>query len=208
MTKRCSALTPDRASSSSGSTSSTRAPECSTMYSTSGRGQAEVDRHEDAPAAAHPEEAREQPGRVLAHHRHPLALADPERVEPGGLRPRPFGHLAPGELAPGGGRLVRFVDHPDPIGVDQLGPAQEVVDRERNLHVADGISVIAYRRRGGRTPDRAGPRRGHPVGDGGEPPSRERGGAGRRRFGRARRWATSTCPSTAARPTSRCRPRR
>ncbi len=36
MTKRCSALTPDSASSSSGSTISTRAPECSTMYSTSG----------------------------------------------------------------------------------------------------------------------------------------------------------------------------
>ena len=49
--------------------------------------------------------------------------------------------LTPRELAPGGGRLVRLVDHSDPVGVDQLGAAQEVVDGERNLHGADGISV-------------------------------------------------------------------
>ena len=33
----------------------------------------EVDRHQHPPVAAHPEERREQPPRVLRQHRHPLA---------------------------------------------------------------------------------------------------------------------------------------
>ena len=94
----------------------------------------EVHGHEDAPGAAHAVEAGEQAGRVLADDGHPLALGDAERVERGGLRTGAFGDLPVGERPPRGGGLVGFVDHADAVRVHQLGPAQVVGDRQRNLH--------------------------------------------------------------------------
>ena len=47
--------------------------------------QPEVDRHEDAPRAAHPEERDEHPRGVVRHDRDPVAHPDAELVEPRGL---------------------------------------------------------------------------------------------------------------------------
>jgi hypothetical protein len=62
--------------------------------------QTEVDRHEDPPGTGHAVQGRQQPGRVVAEHRDPLADADAELVEPGGDRPGPPGHLAVVDRAP------------------------------------------------------------------------------------------------------------
>ena len=59
------------------------------MYATSCGVEPEVDGHEDPPEAADAEERGEEAGRVVAHDRHPLARADAQRVEPGGLGARP-----------------------------------------------------------------------------------------------------------------------
>ena len=99
-----------------------------------GRVEPEVDRHQDPARAADPVEGREQAGGVVRHHRHPLPHPDPEGVERGGLGASPLGHLAVGQRAPGGRRLIGLVDDPDPVAVDQLGPVQEVVDRQGHLH--------------------------------------------------------------------------
>ena len=94
----------------------------------------EVHRHEDAAGAAHAEEAGEQAGGVLADDGHPLALGDAELVERRGLCTGAFGDLPVGERAPRGGGLVGFVDHADAVRIHELGPAQVVGDRQRNLH--------------------------------------------------------------------------
>ena len=99
----------------------------------------EVDRHEHAARTRHAEQRGEQAGRVLADHRHPFAGADAERVEPGRHRPGPRGHLAIRDRSPRLGRLIRLVDDRRPIGIDQFGAAEEVVDGERNLHGREPI---------------------------------------------------------------------
>ena len=101
--------------------------------------EAEVDRHEDAPGPRHAEQRGEQAGRVVRHHRDPFALGDAERVEAGRERPRPLGHVAVRDRAPRLGGLVGLVDDGRAVGVEQLGPAEEVVDRQRNLH---GVNAI------------------------------------------------------------------
>ena len=97
-------------------------------------GEAEVDRHEDASRPRHAVHRGHQPGRVVADDRHPLADPDAELVQPGGHRPRPLGHLPVRERVPRLGGLVRLVDDPDAIGVQQLGAVDEVVDGEGHLH--------------------------------------------------------------------------
>ena len=69
----------------------------------------------------------------------------PERVEPGGHRPGPLGHLAVGDRAPRLGRLVGLVDDAVAVGVEQLGAAEEVVDGQRNLHGANAIRSASTR---------------------------------------------------------------
>ena len=96
--------------------------------------ESEVDRHEHPTRPGDPEQRREQPGRVVADHRHPFADADAQRVEPSGHRPCPFRHLAVRDRAPRLRRLIRFVDDRDPVGVDELGSPQEVVDGQCHLH--------------------------------------------------------------------------
>ena len=70
----------------------------------------------------------------MRHDRDALARPDTERVEPGRLRARPLGNLAPGARLPRGRRLVGFVDHTDPVPVDELGPLEEIVDGQRYAH--------------------------------------------------------------------------
>ena len=58
----------------------------------------------------------------------------PQLVEPGRLRRRERGQTPVGELAERGCRLVRLVDHADPVAVYELGAVQEIGDRQRVLH--------------------------------------------------------------------------
>ena len=96
--------------------------------------QPEVDRHEHPAVTTHSPERRQETSRVLGDHGDPLALADPEAVEAGGLRPRQLGKARVREVTPRGGGLVGLVDHTCARAVDQLGSAEEVGNRQRNLH--------------------------------------------------------------------------
>ncbi len=109
--------------------------------------ESEVDRHEDAPGPRHTEQRGEQAGRVVRHHRDPFALRDPERVEAGCETPGALGHVAVRDRAPRLGGLVDLVDDCRAVGVEQLGPAEEVVDGERNLHGANAIRLASTRGR-------------------------------------------------------------
>ena len=105
--------------------------------------EAEVDRDEDAPRAGDAEQRRDQASGVVTDDGDPLAGADPQGVESGGDRPGPAGHLGVRQRAPRRRRLIRLVDDADPIRVEQLGPAQEVVDGQRDMH--RGRTVVASR---------------------------------------------------------------
>jgi len=96
--------------------------------------QPEVDGHEHPAGPADAEEAGEQPGRVVADDRHPLARCDAEAVEPGCDRPRAPGDLGVGQRAPRRRRLVELVDDAGAFAVQQLGATQEVVDGEWHAH--------------------------------------------------------------------------
>ena len=94
----------------------------------------EVDRDEDAARPRDAEQRCDQSSGVVADDRDPLADADAELVEAGGDRSRPFGDLGVGERAPRGCRLIRLVDDAGAARVEELGPAQEVVDGQWDEH--------------------------------------------------------------------------
>ena len=73
----------------------------------------------------------------MRHDRDPLAVADAQRVEPGGLGPGPARPPRVRQLAPRLGGLVGLVDDRDPVAVDELGAPDEVVDSQRNLHAGN-----------------------------------------------------------------------
>ena len=78
------------ASSSSGSTISTRAPLCSTMYFTSSATSRKLIGHEHPTGPADAEQSGQQPSRVVADDRDPLADARcPSASSAGRLRPAP-----------------------------------------------------------------------------------------------------------------------
>jgi hypothetical protein len=99
-----------------------------------GTGQAEVDRDQDPTPARDAEERGQQAGRVVGDDGHPLAGADPEPVESGGLGPGPGGQLGEGEGGPGLGGLVGLVDDGHPFGVGRRGPVEEAPDVELDVH--------------------------------------------------------------------------
>ena len=96
--------------------------------------EAEVDRHEHAAAAADTEQRGQQACRVVAHDGDAVADANPHRVECRGLSPGTFRHLGVRDRSPRLGRLCRLVDDCLAVRIDQLGAAEEVVDRECDLH--------------------------------------------------------------------------
>ena len=94
----------------------------------------EVHRHQHPAEAGDAEERREQPGAVLADHRHPVTEADAEAVE---VRRLPAGQVADlgiGQVAERGGRLVGLVDHTGALAVHLHGTVDEVGDAERDEH--------------------------------------------------------------------------
>ena len=107
------------------------------------RNEAEVDRDEHSPRTADAEERREETGRVVAHHCNPLARCDAQRIETGSLRGGAARHLAIRRAAPTRRRLVRLIDEADPIWIDLAGSAEEIVDRQCNLH--SGPSLVNNR---------------------------------------------------------------
>jgi hypothetical protein len=64
-----------------------------------------------------------------------LTVRHAQRVEARGLGAREPRDLGPRELAERLGRLVRLVDHRNPVAVDELGPLDEVEHCERYAHV-------------------------------------------------------------------------
>jgi hypothetical protein len=66
--------------------------------------------------------------------RDPLALADAELVEPGLQGPSAAGDLAVAHLAQRRRRLVGLIDDADPVGVDELGPVEEVAGGQGHAH--------------------------------------------------------------------------
>jgi hypothetical protein len=115
--------------------------------------QPEVDRYQDPAPAGHAPERREEPGGVVRHDRHPLALRHPETVERGGLRPCPPAHLLIRERPPRLGRLVRLVDHAHPVRVHGHRTVEEVTNRECDLHGSSLPPVRPGRRPGPIGPD-------------------------------------------------------
>ena len=94
----------------------------------------EVDRHEHASRAGHAEERRQQSGGVVRDHRDAVADLEAELVEPGRLPTGQRRQLGVREVAQRGRRLVRLVDHADPVAVDGPGAVDEVRDAERDEH--------------------------------------------------------------------------
>ncbi len=78
----------------------------------------------------------------MRHDRHPLALADPQLVEPGGLRGgqlvEPRGRSGPSSGAAG---WSGSSTHGQAIAVDEPGPIEVVPDGQRDLHEAT-IGVV------------------------------------------------------------------
>ena len=71
-----------------------------------GRGQAEVDGHQDASPSAHPEERGQQARGVVGDDGHPFPRPDAQPIEAGSLGTGPVGQLGEGERPPRLGRLV------------------------------------------------------------------------------------------------------
>jgi hypothetical protein len=94
----------------------------------------EVHRHQHPSPAAHTEERRHQPARVLAHDRDPLSHTDAELIELRRLAAREIADLGIRQRAQARRRLVRLVDHPDSIAVHRNGAVDEVADTERDEH--------------------------------------------------------------------------
>ncbi len=97
--------------------------------------QPEIDRHEDAAGAAHPEEGDEHPGGVRADNGDPPPDRDPELVESRRHPVRAGGELAIGERAESA-RHVGFVHDGDAVGKDEGAPVEKVGDGEGNLHLS------------------------------------------------------------------------
>ncbi len=108
-----------------------------------GRGQSEVDRDQDPAPAGHPEERGEEPSRVVGDDGHPLAGADAESIETGGLGPCPGRQLGEGQGWPRFGRLLRLVDDGDPAGVGRRRTVQEVTDVELDVHGSPSGAALA-----------------------------------------------------------------
>jgi hypothetical protein len=96
--------------------------------------QPEVHRHQHPPGPGDAEERREQPGAVVTHDRDPVADADAELVELGGLPAGQRADLGVGELSQRRRGLVGLVDDAGALAVDPDGPVDEVGDAERNDH--------------------------------------------------------------------------
>ena len=134
--------TPASASASSGSTSRSRAPECSTMYLTSSATRRKLIGTRIRPGPRDTEQRRRADAPSCATPSPPVRpAAIPSCVEAGRDRPCPLGHVAVRDRTPRLGGLVRLVDDGRAVGVEQLGPAEEVVDRQRNLHGANAIRL-------------------------------------------------------------------
>ena len=99
-----------------------------------GPAEAEVDGHGDPAEGAGAEEVDEHPRSVVRDHCHPGPEADPEMVETRGQPGGEFLETPVGQLAQRWRCLVRFVDDPDPVAVDERGPAQMISNCERYFH--------------------------------------------------------------------------
>ena len=96
--------------------------------------QPEVHRHQHATGARDAEERRQQAGAVVGDHRDPVADLEAELVELGRLAPGQRRDLRVGQVAQRRGGLVGFVDHPDPLAVDDARSVEEVGHGEGHEH--------------------------------------------------------------------------
>ena len=98
--------------------------------------QPEVHWHQHSARTADAVERRQQPCAVVADDRHAISNPDAQLVELGRLPLGQHTHLGVGDRADRCCRLVRLVDHGDPIRIDRGRSINEVVDAERNEHEA------------------------------------------------------------------------
>jgi hypothetical protein len=105
--------------------------------------ESEVDGHEDPAPARHPEEARQQPGGVVADDGDPFAGPEAHGVEAGRLGAGALVELGVGQRPPRRRRLVRFVDDRGAPRVHRERPIDVVADRQRNSHGRYPLLVLA-----------------------------------------------------------------